>query len=620
MIRIGLGWRSLAIVASIALLGGMLVWLGWHGFPTGRQPGVRPPGPTTPQREAMGPMGPVTSEPGGSSSALAALPRCTIQLHDATDQTGIAFRHTDGSSGQHYIVETITSGLALFDYDGDGLIDIYFPNGAPLLGTKVDKPPRHALYKNLGGWRFKDVSQEAGVVCTAYGVGATVADYDNDGWPDLYVSDFGPKILYHNNGNGTFTDVTKEAGVADGDKVGAGACFLDMDGDGRLDLYVANYIKFTYQNHVSLVEQGFPIYAGPRSFQPQPHTLFRNNGNGTFTDVSVDSGIAAQPGSGMGMVCADYDNDGRTDIFVLNDVHANFFWKNDGTGKFEESALTVGTAHNGQGETLANMGVDCGDYNNDGWLDFFSTSYQRELPVLWKNLGNGTLEDVTAAAGAGAGSYNCVKWGCGMVDLDNDGYRDLFVAMGHVQDLVDHYDHTTSRNAANVVLKNMGDGTFVNVSDRCGDGLMVKLCSRGVAFDDLDNDGDIDVVVLNTREKPTILRNMLYETGSRNHWLDIRLEGVKTNRDGVGAHVRVVAGNLVQFDEVHSGRGYQSHWGSRLHFGLGQYDRVGRIEVRWISGGVDVLENVDVDRLITIREGGGGEPAGNGTPIHANSR
>lgn len=607
MIGVNAGWKGLAIVGAIALVGGTLVWLGWRALRTRPEPDHVPRGAAAPEaagaREGpMGRMGPVGREPGGRS-APGTSAEGPIRFHDVTDASGIAFHHTDGSSGKHYIVETITSGLATLDYDGDGLIDVYFPNGAPLLGTNADKPPRHALYKNLGGWRFKDVTEEAAVVCTGYGLAAAAADYDNDGWPDLYVSNYGPKVLYRNNGNGTFTNVTQWAGVADGNKVGAGAGFLDIDGDGNLDLYVANYVKFTYQNHVFFLRQGFPEYAGPRSYQPQPHTLFRNNGDGTFADVSVESGIAAHPGPGMGMVCADYDNDGRTDVFVLNDVEANFFWKNLGNGKFEESALTVGAAYNGQGDTLGNMGVDCGDYNNDGLLDFFSTCYQRQSAVLWKNLGNGSLEDVSAVTGAAAGTYDCVKWGCGMVDFDNDGHRDLFVAMGHTQDLIDNYDHSTSRDATNVVLRNLGNGMFADVSDRCGDGLAVRKCSRGVAFDDLDNDGDVDAVVMNMRDRPTILRNMLHESGSRNHWLQIRLQGVKTNRDGVGAHVRVVAGNLVQLDEVHSGRGYQSHFGSRLHFGLGEHDRIDRIEVHWLGGGVDVIGNVAADRLLTIREG-----------------
>jgi hypothetical protein len=572
-----------------------------------------------------------------------------IQLHDVTAETGISFRHTDGSSGQYYIVETVSSGLATLDYDGDGLIDIYFPNGAPLRddapcrepppwrsrirpdtpdsaprnateGVPYSAPPRHALYRNLGAWRFKDVSDAAGVACSGYGLGAVVGDCDNDGRPDLYVCNFGPKVLYRNNGDGTFTDATGKAGVADGDKVGAGACFLDADGDGLLDLYVANYLKFDYKKHTVNMRSGLPQYVSPLLYPPEQHTLFRNKGDGTFADASVEAGIAQLPGYGMGIVAADFDNDGDTDIFVLNDASRNYFWKNDGKGHFEEAALFIGAAYNGNGESMASMGVDCADYDNDGWLDFFQTSYNAEMPVLFRNLADGVLEDVTVKASAAAGSIPYVKWGCGLVDFDNDGHRDLFVACGHLQDLIDRYDKSTSYHAPNVVLRNMGDGTFVNVSDRCGDGLLVKLSSRGAAFDDLDNDGDIDAVILNSRREPTILRNMYYESAGgptqttpiedsgratprgKNHWLQIQLRGVKTNRDGVGARVRVTAGALVQVDEVHSGRGYQGHFGSRLHFGLGQHGRVDRIEVRWLGGGVDVIENVAADRLLTINE------------------
>jgi len=526
-----------------------------------------------------------------------------IQLHDVTAETGITFQHTDGSSGRHYIVETVSSGLATLDYDGDGLIDIYFPNGAPLPGAKPDRPPRHALYKNLGGWRFKDVSEEAGVVCTGYGMGAVVGDYDDDGWPDLYVSNFGPKFLYRNRGDGTFSDATKGAGVSDGERLGAGVAFFDADADGHLELFVANYLQFTYSAHVVLHRHGFPEYVGPKAYPPEKLTLYRNNGRGAFVDASAESGIARHPGKGMGVVCADYDNDGDTDIFLLNDVFENFCFRNDGTGKFEEVALTNGFKFNGDGMPLGSMGVDCADYDNDGFLDFFQTSYQNELPVLFRNLGDGNFEDATVRTGAGQGSINNVKWGCGFVDFDNDGHRDLFIAMGHLQDFIDHYDPGSSFRARNILLRNSGDGKFVNVSETSGDGLSPVLSSRGAAFDDLDNDGDIDVVVLNTRDKPTILRNMLREGGSTNHWLQVQLRGVKTNRDGVGARVRVIAGNLALIDEVHSGRGYQSHWGLRLHFGLGQRNRVDRLEVRWIGGGVDVLENLAVDRLVTVVEG-----------------
>ena len=572
-------------------LGGWAVALGWVlGSAACHRPSASPP------------AAPASSPPVSPTGEPASAP-CPIQLREVTGHTGIDFTHTDGSSGKRYIPESVTSGLALFDYDGDGLIDIYFPNGAPLPGTKAERAPHHHLYKNLGGWRFKDVTEEAGVGCSPYGLGAAVADYDNDGWPDLYVSNFGPKVLYHNNGDGTFTDVTRQAGVADGDRLGAGACFLDIDADGNLDLYVANYVKFTYQTHVTLARDGFPEYAGPRSYPPEQHTLFRNNGDGTFRDVSRASGIADHPGSGMGVVSADYDNNGDSDIFVLNDVAPNFLWRNDGKGRFEEVGLQVGAAYNGLGEVLGNMGIDCADFDNDGLLDFFSTSYQGQLPVLFHNTGGGALEDVTVLAGAGAGTYACVKWGCGMVDFDNDGHRDLFVAMGHIQDLIDQYDRTTSYRTWNVLLKNTGQGKFIDVSEKSGLRRLPVHSARGAAFDDLDNDGDIDAVILNSRESPTILRNMLYEEGSKNHWLQVQLRGVKTNRDGVGARARVVAGNLTQIDEVHSGRGYQSHWGLRLHFGLGQRNHVDRIEVRWIGGGVDVLEHLPADQLVTIREG-----------------
>jgi hypothetical protein len=588
--------RASLIVVALVLTGVVLVGAayvaGWRG---GRPPADAPSrvAAAVPIREALGP---------GDAPAQATV-ACPIHLRDATAETGIAFQHTDGSSGKHYIVETVTSGLASFDYDGDGLVDVYFPSGAPLPGTTVDRTPRHALYRNLGNWKFRDVTEEAGVVCTGYGLGAAAADYDNDGWPDLYVSNFGPKFLYRNNGNGTFTDATARAGVADGNKLGAGVAFLDIDRDGELDLFAANYLQFAYEKHAVLDHGGYPEYVSPKAYPVEQFALFHNQGDGTFLDVTVTSGIAAHPGKGMGVVCADYDNDGDTDIFVLNDVYQNFCLENDGSGRFEEIALMNGFKYNGEGVPLGSMGVDCADYDNDGWLDFYQTSYQGELPVLFRNLGVGIFEDCTLRAGAGQRTLNNVKWGCGFVDFDNDGHRDLFIAMGHLQDQIEKYNPVTSFRARNVLLRNRGDGTFEDVSDRCGDGLLPVFSSRGAAFDDLDNDGDIDVVVLNTRDRPTVLRNMLNETGSQNHWLQIRLCGVKTNRDGVGARVRVTAGELVQIAEVHSGRSYQSHFGTRLHFGLGPRRRVDRIEVRWIGGGADVLEDLPADRLLTIREG-----------------
>ena len=531
------------------------------------------------------------------------MPRATpaaILLRDVTKQTGITFVHTDGSSGRRYIVETVSAGLALFDYDNDGDIDIYFLNGAPLPGTKVDKPPRNALYRNDGGWKFTDVTEQAGVGDTGYGLGVAAGDYDNDGYQDLYLNNFGPNVLYHNNGDGTFTDVTKQAGVAIGNHVGAGACFLDIDKDGDLDLFVAHYVDFTFETHQICRFNGYPAYVGPLNYPTTSNTLLRNNGDGTFTDISVESGIAACKGAGMGMVCADYDNDADTDIIVGNDEAGNFVFRNDGTGKFEEVGLLSGLAYDGSGMPQGTMGVDCGDYNNDGRLDFQMTSYERELATLYRNLGGGSFQDVTKTTGAGEGTLPYVTWGNGLIDLDNDGDRDLFIACGHLHDNVELFDNVTSYECKNIVLENLGQEKFANVSEKCGDGLQVKLSSRGAAFDDLDNDGDIDVVILNSRREPTTLRNDLPQP---NHWIQIRLRGVKCNRDGVGSHVKVVAGDLAQLAEVHSGRGYQSHFGTRLHFGLGTRDHVDRIEVRWLGGSVDVIENIPADRFVTITEG-----------------
>jgi len=541
----------------------------------------------------------VSCRPGPSPPASAS--SVPIQLRDVTRESGISFQHTDGSSGRRYIVEPMCAGLALFDYNGDGRIDVYFLNGAPLPGARADVPPTNALWRNEGNWRFTDVTREAGVGDTGFGLGVTAGDYDNDGDADLYLNNFGPNVLYRNNGDGTFTDVTDAAGVANGNLVGAGTCFLDVDADGDLDLYVANYLEFDFDMDVDRTVDGLDSYPSPRDYVPVPDTLYLNNGDGTFTDVSLERGVGTCAGTGMGMVAADYDNDGDTDVFVLNDVAENFLFVNDGTGHFEESAMVVGAAYNVFGDENASMGVDCGDYDNDGLLDFIMTSYQAESPVLYRNMGDGLLEDVTSLTGAGAGTYNYVNWGTGLVDFDNDGDRDVFIANGHTEDNIDLRDRSTAYRARNVLLMNDGDGKFVDVSDRAGDGLLPVHASRGAAFDDLDNDGDVDAVILNSRELPTILRN---DSPHRNHWIQIRLRGVRSNRDGVGARVTVTAGDLVQIDEVHSGRGYQSHWGTRLHFGLGGRDRVDRIEVRWLGGGgVDVLENVPVDRLVVIEEG-----------------
>jgi len=531
------------------------------------------------------------------ASAGAAEP---ILLRDVTRETGVTFRHTDGGSGRHYIVQTVASGVATFDYDRDGWIDIYFLNGRPLRGTRTDSAPRNALYRNVGGFRFEDVTDQAGVGDLGYGLGVCAGDFDNDGWPDLYVNNYGPNVLYHNNGDGTFRDVTEAAGVERGDTVGAGSNFLDIDSDGILDLFVSNYIRFTYENHVTTVVRGAEWYAGPRDFPFQPNHLFRNRGDGSFADVTAESGIGAHAGSGMGTLSFDYDNDGDSDIFVCNDQALNFLFQNDDRGKFREVGLDAGVACNYAGEPVGSMGADCADYDHDGWLDFFMTDFQRQKPILFHNLGGGLFQDVTLRSGAAAGTFPYVKWGCGMIDFDNDSWSDIFIGCGHLGEDLDATADRTSYEVSPVLLRNSGRGTFVNVSGSAGDGLRVKLVARGIAFDDLDNDGRVDAVMQSLRRPPTVLRN---ESPRRNHWLQVELRGTQANRDAIGARVRVVAGPLAQSAEVHSGRGYQSHFGARLHFGLGERERIERIDIRWPGGDTETVANVSSDRLLTVIEG-----------------
>ena len=531
---------------------------------------------------------------------LAAENLSPIQIKNVTAETGIKFTHSDGSSGRRYIVETVASGVATFDFDGDGKIDILFLNGTPLPGLSTNKLQSNcALYKNLGGFKFEDVTRASGLTNCGYNLGVCIGDYDNDGHLDIYLNNYGSNRLYKNNGNGTFSDVTQPSGVGVGDHVGAGACFLDMDGDGDLDLFVGNYINFSLNKHQTRLVNGFPAYVGPATYGPIPSFLFRNNGNGTFTDVSSTSGIASHPGMAMGVVCADYDQDGDTDIVVGNDSMENFVWENDGRGNFKQVSLLSGLAYDSNGVGQGTMGVDCADYDNDGRLDFHMTSYQKQWALLYHNDGMGLFSDVTARTGGGLGTYNQVEWGNGFVDFNNDGFRDIFIACGHLQDNIAQWDDTGIYAARSIILANNGRGKFTDISASAGDGLGVLSSSRGAAFDDLDNDGDVDVVINNSRAGPTLLRN---DSAPKNHWLGIRLKGTHGNRNGVGASVRIISGDLSLIDEVHSGRGYQSHFGFYPHFGLGQRAQVDRIEVRWIGGKTQLIKNPLIDRIVEIVE------------------
>ncbi len=537
-------------------------------------------------------------------------PEAAIRFEEVTAATGLTFVHDDGSSGRRYIVEVVSAGPATFDYDLDGRIDLWLPNGSDLTGTDPPRRPRAMLARNRGDWRFADATAPAGLVHDAYGVGATVGDVDGDGFPDLYTSNFGPKRLWRNMGDGTFVDVTGAAGVADGDKLGAGVAMLDADADGDLDLYAANYVRFTFEGHVSPRIRGVPVYHGPRDYEAWPDTLFRNDGDGTFTDVGAESGISGLEGPGMGVVCLDADDDGDTDVFVLNDVAANHYFRNDGRGTFTEAALEEGLAYDAVGQANGSMGVDCGDVDGDGRPDLWVTTAQGQRPILFRHLEGAGFEDATARCGAAAGSIPFVKWGAGIVDFDSDGHRDLFAACGHFNDLADlHGDSGAYRNH-NVVLRNLGR-RFADVSAAAGLHDVAKHSARGAAFDDLDGDGDVDAVILNSREAPTVLRNLDRERGGGGHWLGVRLVGTVGNRDGVGARVRVRAGGRQSVDEVHSGRGYQGHYGSRLHFGLGAAPAVEAVEVRWIGGGTETFAVAGIDRDVTLVEGRG-TPVGEG--------
>jgi len=535
-----------------------------------------------------------------------------VQFTDVTAQAGIHFRHADGRSGRRYFVETIGSGCAFVDFDNDGAPDIYLVNAADLPGFHSETPPINALYRNNGDGTFTDVTDHAGVGHPGYGTGVTAADYNNDGFVDLYVTNFGANVLYRNNGDGTFADVTDQAGVGD-PRWSAGAAFADYDNDGFLDLYVTNYCDFRFDEHRTCHEQGVEVYCGPEEFSGVPDTLYHNNGDGTFTDVTREAGVYNPKGKGMGVIWADYDNDGDLDIFVANDTTENFLYQNNGDGTFTDVAWMAGVESDERGTPQGSMGVDFGDYDNDGWLDLVVTNFQRQLNAIYHNDGNGGFTDVSFIVGFGY-SLPYVSWGTGFFDFNNDGWRDVFIANGHIQDEIERYDKSTTYLQPNQLLLNNRQGRFIDVSATAGSGLQIHKASRGVAFGDYDNDGDIDILISNANDTPDLLRNDTPHTG---HWILIQTIGTKSNRDGIGARIQVRTGNhsgqvrfadsrngaLTQIAEVRSGSSYMSQNDRRVHFGLGTAKVIERLEIRWPSGVVDVMENVPVDRLLYVTEG-----------------
>lgn len=528
-------------------------------------------------------------------SALQAAPRYT----EVTREAGLDFVHHNGAGGRKYVIETVGPGCAFFDYDGDGHLDIYLVDGAETPGTVLPGKPMHRLYHNQGNGHFADVTAATGAGNTGYGMGCAAADYDNDGDQDLFVSNFGPDALYRNDG-GRFTEVTARAGVSD--TLWSSSCaFADVDNDGLLDLYVANYHNFSYTNHKVCAEggSGLQLYCGPESFDGVRDFLYHNEGDGIFRDVTAQVGLLNTTGKELGVVFGDVDRDGDQDLYLANDKTANLLYLNDGKGHFEENALLAGVAYNGDGKVSAGMGVDMADYDDDGWLDLFVTNFQWETNTLYRNNGDDTFVDQTYDANLGKDSIPYLKWGTRIFDFDNDGDRDIFVASGHLESDVEKYENTTFRQL-NQLFVNDGSNRFDLEREVVGTGLDIKKVSRGAAFGDYDDDGDVDILVANCADTPDLLRN---DGGNENNYLRVKLQGTRSNRDGIGGIVEVFSGTLHQLDLVRSGASFLSQSDLRLSFGLGHRTVVDRLKVTWPNGLVEELKNIPINRDLTLVEG-----------------
>jgi hypothetical protein len=547
--------------------------------------------------------------PGGKS--IKCVGRPVPQLEDVSAKAGITFKHTSDPA-KKYIVESMSGGVILLDYDRDGWVDLYFTNAPSVEMALKGEKSRSALYHNNHDGTFTDVTTKAGVATPCFAMGGAVGDYDNDGWPDMYVTCFGGNVLYHNNGDGTFSDVTAKAGVADG-RWSTGAAFGDYDGDGFVDLMVTNYVDFRLNDLPGFGKapnckyRGIDVQCGPRGLKGAGDALFHNNGDGTFKDVSKQAGVDDPNGYyGLGVVWSDFNNSGRPDIYIANDSTPKFLYKNEGNGKFKDIGIESGTAVSEDGSEQASMGIAIGDYLHTGRPSLFVTNFSDENNLLYRNDGDWNFNEVSFPSGTALPSLPFVKWGTAFADLDNDGWIDLIVANGHVYPQVDTLPSGAGYREAKLLHLNQKNGTFCDASEQAGPALKEKRVSRGVAVGDLFNDGNLDVVISDLDGAPMVLRN--HGIPNR-HWVSFELAGTKSNRLALNARIKIVAGDVTQTDEVHSGGSYLSQNDLRIHFGLGTATKIERVEVAWPSGARDVMKDVSADQFYSILEGKGIVPA-----------
>jgi hypothetical protein len=544
---------------------------------------------------------------GAAVLLIRAQPQAPGLFEDVTSRSKVRFVHRASPTSHKYLIESMGAGAAVFDYDNDGRLDILFVNGAALKdpmpgGTEPDKSDPafwNRLYRNLGDGSFDDVTEKAGVRGYGYGMGAAAADYDNDGLTDLYVTNLNGNILYHNNGDGTFTDVTASSGTA-ASGWSAGALFIDYDRDGLLDLIVTRYLKWDFSMDIWCGERkpGYRAYCHPDQFEPITHVVFHNEGNGRFKDVTAQSGFITSPGKGLGIAMNDLDRDGWPDVFIANDAAPEQLFHNRRDATFEDVALARGAAFDSDGRSFSGMGADFADYDNDGWPDIFANALATQRYSLFHNNG-GSFDYVSDVTRVGAATIQHSGWGAKFIDYDNDGWKDLFVAQGHVMDNIQLTQPQLRYREPPLLLRNTGR-IFVNASEEGGAAFRTPRAARGAAFGDLNNDGLVDVVMNSNNEAAVILEN---RCASGNHWLIVDTRGCRSNRDGIGTEIRVTtASGPQQYAMVTTGSSYLSSNDKRVHFGLGPNREVKLLELRWPSGKVQRLENVAADQVLTVRE------------------